>query len=162
MNNILKRFRKRNIQTNIHHFVLVILVVAVSMGLFIGLLINSMTLKNTIKTFYLNTNLPDVWVTSDKISQADETFYAEYFDYEKWMSVFEKCGIDPLFYTSRKRDYEEILPWDHLDYGIRKQFLISESKKAYESKTTPNCKEKCSGCGANKLGKELTWCPHRK
>ena len=94
MNKILKRFRKRNIQTNIHHFVLVILVVAVSMGLFIGLLINSMTLKNTIKTFYLNTNLPDVWVTSDKISQADEDFYAEYFDYEKRLFLEQKISID--------------------------------------------------------------------
>ena len=53
------------------------------MGLFIGLLINSMTLKNTVKTFYSNTNLPDVWVVSDKITQEDDDFFAEYFEYEK-------------------------------------------------------------------------------
>jgi len=94
VNKILKRFRKRNIQTNIHHFVLVILVVAVSMGLFIGLLINSMTLKNTVKTFYSKTNLPDVWVTTDKITQADDDFYAEYFDYEKRLFLEQEITAD--------------------------------------------------------------------
>ncbi|MBQ8147081.1 MAG: TIGR03960 family B12-binding radical SAM protein [Clostridia bacterium] len=86
----------------------------------------------------------------------------EYFDYDKWMEVFEECGIDPSFYANRRIGYDEILPWDVIDIGVNKSFLISENKKAYESKTTPNCKEKCSGCGANKLGKELTWCPKMK
>lgn len=86
----------------------------------------------------------------------------EFFDYDKWMSVFEECGIDSSFYANRRIGYDEILPWDVIDIGVNKSFLISESKKAYESKTTPNCKEKCSGCGANKLGKELTWCPKTK
>ncbi|MBQ4511122.1 MAG: B12-binding domain-containing radical SAM protein, partial [Clostridia bacterium] len=86
----------------------------------------------------------------------------EYFNYENWMDVFEYCGIDPDFYATRKMSYDEILPWDVIDIGVNKSFLISESKKAYESITTPNCKEKCSGCGANKLGKELTWCPKKK
>jgi len=86
----------------------------------------------------------------------------EYFDYEKWMDVFEKCGIDPSFYANRRMSYDEILPWDVIDIGVSKNFLISESKKAYESVTTPNCKEKCSGCGANKLGGNVTWCPKMK
>ena len=86
----------------------------------------------------------------------------EFFDYDKWMGVFEECGIDPSFYANRKMSYDEILPWDVIDIGVNKSFMISENKKAYESKTTPNCKEKCSGCGANKLGKELTWCPKMK
>ena len=86
----------------------------------------------------------------------------EYFDYDKWMEVFDECGIDPSFYANRRIGYDEILPWDVIDIGVNKSFLISENKKAYESKTTPNCKEKCSGCGANKLGKELTWCPKMK
>lgn len=86
----------------------------------------------------------------------------EYFDYDKWMEVFEELGIDPDFYATRKIPFDEILPWDVIDIGVSKSFLISENKKAYESKTTPNCKEKCSGCGANKLGKELTWCPKSK
>ena len=73
------------------------------------------------------------------------------FKFDVWMEAFEKCGIDPLFYTSRKREFEEILPWDHLDYGIRKEFLVNENKKAHESVTTPHCRIKCAGCGANKL-----------
>jgi len=86
----------------------------------------------------------------------------EYFDYDRWMDIFEKCGIDPTFYANRRMEYDEILPWDVIDIGVSKKFLISESKKAYESATTPNCKEKCSSCGANKLGGDVTWCPKMK
>lgn len=73
------------------------------------------------------------------------------FRYDKWMEAFEEAGIDPAFYANRRRDYDEILPWDHLDYGISKTFLISENKKAHESVTTPHCRIKCAGCGSNKL-----------
>lgn len=86
----------------------------------------------------------------------------EYFNYDKWMDVFEKCGIDPSFYANRRMEYDEILPWDVIDIGVSKKFLVSENKKAYESVTTPNCKEKCSACGANKLGGDATWCPRMK
>ena len=86
----------------------------------------------------------------------------EYFDYDKWMEIFAECGIDPDFYANRKMSYDEILPWDVIDIGVSKNFLISESKKAYENQTTFNCKEKCSGCGANKLGGDMTWCPKAK
>ena len=86
----------------------------------------------------------------------------EYFSYENWIDVFNSVGIDIDFYATRKMGYDEILPWDVIDIGVSKSFLINENKKAYQSVTTPNCKEKCSGCGANKLGEELTWCPHRK
>lgn len=86
----------------------------------------------------------------------------EHFDYEKWMQVFDECGIDPDFYANRRMGYDEILPWDVIDIGVSKKFMMSESKKAYESATTPNCKEKCSGCGANKLGGDMTWCPKMK
>jgi radical SAM family uncharacterized protein len=86
----------------------------------------------------------------------------EHFDYEKWMQVFDECGIDPDFYANRRMGYDEILPWDVIDIGVSKKFMMSESKKACESATTPNCKEKCSGCGANKLGGDMTWCPKMK
>ncbi len=72
------------------------------------------------------------------------------FDFDAWMELFKECGVDPDFYTSRKRAFDEILPWDFLDYGVNKKFLISECEKAYGSATTPNCREKCSGCGASK------------
>ena len=71
------------------------------------------------------------------------------FDIVKWMRAFEKCSLDPSFYANRKRSFDEILPWDHIDYGIKKEFFISECKKAYENQTTPNCREKCSACGAS-------------
>lgn len=73
------------------------------------------------------------------------------FKYDKWMEAFEEAGIDPSFYANRRRDYDEILPWDHLDYGVSKSFLINENKKAHESVTTPHCRIKCAGCGSNKL-----------
>ncbi len=75
--------------------------------------------------------------------------WSEHFDPEQWKDAFEKAGLDPAFYANRKRSYEEVLPWDHLDYGVSKSFLIRENQLAHESKTTPNCREKCSGCGAS-------------
>ncbi|MCR4614827.1 MAG: TIGR03960 family B12-binding radical SAM protein [Clostridiales bacterium] len=73
------------------------------------------------------------------------------FDTEKWTQAFEKCNISPEFYASRQRSFDEVLPWDHMDYGISKNFLINENKRAHEGVTTPSCREKCSGCGTNKL-----------
>ncbi len=75
----------------------------------------------------------------------------EFFDYSKWAEAFDECNLTTDFYTSRKREYTEILPWEIMDYGIRKEFLIEENKKAHESVTTPQCRIKCSACGANKL-----------
>ncbi len=76
--------------------------------------------------------------------------WSDCFSLEKWLEVFCECGIDPHFYANRRRSFDEILPWDHLDYSVTKEFLIKECKKAYENKTTPNCREKCSACGAQK------------
>lgn len=86
------------------------------------------------------------WRNGCKFDSWDDNFL-----FDVWLESFEKCGVDPLFYNSRKREYTEILPWDHLDYGIRKEFLIKESKKAYESETTPHCRIKCAGCGSNMI-----------
>lgn len=73
------------------------------------------------------------------------------FRYDLWMEAFEECGVDPHFYANRRRSFDEVLPWDHMDYGIRKEFLIQENKLAHQSVTTPNCRQKCNACGANKL-----------
>lgn len=83
----------------------------------------------------------------------------EYFDYDKWMQVFSKTGIDVDFYATRTFSEDEVLPWDVIDCGVKKEFLQRERHKAYESKPTPNCKEQCSGCGANSLGGNCRWCP---
>ena len=74
--------------------------------------------------------------------------WADCFDFDAWMQVFKDLGIDPAFYANRQRSFDEVFPWDHLDYGIKKEFLIEECKRAYASETTPNCREKCSACGA--------------
>ena len=77
--------------------------------------------------------------------------WTDYFSIEKWMQAFEECGVDPAFYANRRRSYDEILPWDHLDYGISKSFLIREHEKSLRAETTPHCRQQCAGCGANKL-----------
>ena len=79
----------------------------------------------------------------------------EYFNYEKWIEAFDECGLDPAFYANRKREYNEILPWDHIDIGVSKKFLINQDKLAHESITTPNCRQKCAGCGATKFGEGI-------
>ena len=70
------------------------------------------------------------------------------FRFDEWMRIFEDLGISPDFYATRHRDFDEVFPWDHLDYGIRKEFLMEECRRAYRAETTPNCMEKCSNCGA--------------
>lgn len=75
----------------------------------------------------------------------------EFFDFSKWTEAFNECGLTTDFYANRRREYDEILPWDVMDYGIRKEFLIEENKKAHMSVTTPQCRIKCAACGANKL-----------
>ena len=73
------------------------------------------------------------------------------FNFEAWMESFEENGIDPFFYTQRRREFSELLPWDHLDYGVSRKFLELENKRAHANKTTPHCRIKCAGCGANLL-----------
>ena len=73
------------------------------------------------------------------------------FSFEKWMEAFALCGVDPAFYANRRRAFDEILPWDHLDYGISKKFLQSENERAHAAAVTPACGESCAGCGAARL-----------
>ncbi len=76
--------------------------------------------------------------------------WSEHFMFDKWLEAFAECNLDPKFYACRKREYDEVMPWSHLDYYISRKFLISENKKAHEAITTPNCAEKCAGCGVRK------------
>ncbi len=76
----------------------------------------------------------------------------ETFEHEKWMKAFELCGLTPEFYACRTRSTDERMPWDHLDYGISKDFLIRQNELAHQAITTPHCREKCAGCGANTFG----------
>ncbi len=79
----------------------------------------------------------------------------EHFAYHKWLDAFADCGVDPNFYTVRGYGENEILPWDVIDVGVSKDFLLRERKKAYAATVTPDCREQCSGCGANCLLKEV-------
>ena len=75
----------------------------------------------------------------------------EYFRYDIWMQAFQTCGVDPDFYTTRGFGEDEILPWQTLSVGVSRKFLWHEREKAYASQTTPDCRTKCGGCGANRL-----------
>ncbi len=74
--------------------------------------------------------------------------WSEFFKYDVWLEAFRKCGIDPDFYAARERSFDEVLPWDHIDIGVSKEFLIREAKRAEMGKTTKNCMEACNKCGA--------------
>ena len=75
----------------------------------------------------------------------------EHFSYDTWLDAFAAQGIDPDFYSVRGYDESELLPWETIDVGVSKTFLLHERKQAYAQKVTPDCREGCSGCGANKL-----------
>ena len=74
----------------------------------------------------------------------------EMYRYDEWMAAFADTGTDIDFYAHRAMDYDEVTPWDHLDYMIDKSFFVRENKKAKEGKVTKSCREMCSGCGVNK------------
>ena len=79
----------------------------------------------------------------------------EYFNYSIWFDAFKTCGVDPDFYTVRGYGEDELLPWDPIDVGIGKKFLLQERHRAYEGKVTPDCRHGCAGCGASKLLREV-------
>lgn len=74
--------------------------------------------------------------------------WSEYFHNELWMNAFETCGVSVEFYTMRERKLDEIFPWDFINAGVSKEFLAREWQKAMQQEVTPNCRQKCSGCGA--------------
>jgi radical SAM family uncharacterized protein len=78
--------------------------------------------------------------------------WSEHFDYNKWMKAFEDNGVDMEFYNCRERDEKEIFPWDFIDVGVTKAFLLREYKRAKAEKVTPNCKQACANCGAKDFG----------
>ena len=78
--------------------------------------------------------------------------WSETYKNDLWIEAFDECGISMDFYTTRNRADDEIFPWDMIDCGVSKSFLLREYKKAKEGVPSPNCKEKCSGCGAASFG----------
>ena len=90
--------------------------------------------------------IESAWRRGSKFDSWDE-----FFNFQNWLDAFDEFGIDPAFYANRRRSFDEILPWDMFDYGIRREFLEQENLKAHRSETTPHCRIKCSACGANML-----------
>ena len=78
--------------------------------------------------------------------------WSESFDYNIWKESFAETDTDIDFYTLRERSTDEILPWDFIDAGVTKKFLIHEWEQAKNETVTPNCRQKCSGCGAMRYG----------
>ena len=78
--------------------------------------------------------------------------WTEGFKNELWMEAFAECGVDIDFYTIRKRELDEVFPWDFIDIGVTRAFLEREWRKAHEETVTPNCRMQCSGCGAAVFG----------
>lgn len=76
--------------------------------------------------------------------------WSESFKNDVWMKAFETCGVDPEFYTLRERSLDEVFPWDFIDAGVSKEFLQREWNQALHETVTPNCRQKCSACGALK------------
>ena len=79
----------------------------------------------------------------------------EYFNYQAWLDAFATCGVDPDFYTVRGYGEDEVLPWDTVDVGVTKKFLLQERKRAYAETVTPDCRHGCAGCGAAALLQEV-------
>lgn len=78
--------------------------------------------------------------------------WSEHFHNELWMEAFDACGVDIDFYTTRERSLDELFPWDFIDAGVSKEFLKREWMNALSEKETPNCRQRCSGCGAKEFG----------
>ena len=77
--------------------------------------------------------------------------WSDFFSYDRWLSSFAEAYLDPAFYASRERNTDEVLPWDMINVGVRKQHLIREREKAYSAELSPDCRHACSACGAAAL-----------
>lgn len=78
--------------------------------------------------------------------------WSEYYKHDLWIQTFEECHVNPDFYTTRVRSDDEIFPWDFIDCGVNKSFLLREWHRASEETVTPNCRMRCQGCGAARFG----------
>ena len=84
--------------------------------------------------------------------------WSEHFKFDKWMEAFEACGLDPAFYAYRRREKDEILPWDFVDAGVTKEFLWREKEKADRAEVTKDCRKGCNGCGLQRYKGVCSFC----
>ena len=71
----------------------------------------------------------------------------EHFRFDVWMQAFSACGLSPAFYANRERSYDELNPWEVIDAGVTKEYLIRENEKAKVADPTKDCRKGCNGCG---------------
>jgi len=90
--------------------------------------------------------IEEVWRSGGKLEA-----WSDFFSYDRWQAAFEKCGIDPDFYTVRERKEDETMPWDMIDLGVKKSVLWRERGKCYANQLSPDCRAGCTGCGASAL-----------
>lgn len=94
----------------------------------------------------LSAVIEEVWKNGGRLEA-----WSDYFNYRRWVDAFDKCGLDLDFYASRERGEEELLPWDMIDVGVRKAYLLHERQQCYASALSPDCRKQCSACGAARL-----------
>lgn len=90
--------------------------------------------------------IEEVWKNGGKMDS-----WSEYFSFERWMDAFKSCGLDPLFYAERTRSFDEVLPWSRVTMGVKPEFLWHEREMCYKAELSPDCRKKCTNCGALKL-----------
>ncbi|NLW64914.1 MAG: TIGR03960 family B12-binding radical SAM protein [Clostridiales bacterium] len=90
--------------------------------------------------------IEEVWRSGGKLDS-----WSEYFSFDRWISAFEKCGLDPKFYACRERNIDELLPWSRVSMGVKPEFMWNERQKCYRAELSPDCRKKCTACGALSL-----------
>ena len=90
--------------------------------------------------------LEEVWRNGGRLEA-----WTDYFSFSRWMDAMDKFGLSTAFYAERERSVEEVLPWDMIDVGVRKEHLKRERERCYSSALSPDCRHQCSACGALKL-----------
>ena len=90
--------------------------------------------------------IENVWRSGGRLEA-----WTDYFSFDRWMQAFDNAGVDPTFYAHRERCKDEVMPWDVVDVGVRKEHLWHEKEQCYRSELSPDCRKQCSACGAAKL-----------
>lgn len=90
--------------------------------------------------------IENVWRSGGRLEA-----WTDYFSFDRWMQAFDNAGVDPTFYVHRERCKDEVMPWDVVDVGVRKEHLWHEKEQCYRSELSPDCRKQCSACGAAKL-----------
>ncbi len=93
--------------------------------------------------------IEEVWRSGGRLES-----WSEYFSFKRWMDAFDSCGLDPHFYACRERLQDEVLPWSRVFMGVKPEFMWNEREKCYRGELSPDCRKKCTACGAIKLLKE--------